>query len=101
MRLNPHHPERFWSHLDAHTSSAGTLRQGDRGLRAHGHLRCPAARLPRLYAWLGDKTASAAHVARMRELDRELDLEKFLATMHYARAEDLQHLKEGLQKAGF
>jgi hypothetical protein len=37
----------------------------------------------------------------MRELDRELDLEKFLATMHYAREQDLLHLKEGLQKAGY
>ena len=53
------------------------------------------------YAWLGDATAAAAHVARLRELDRELDLEKFLATMHYAREQDLLHLKEGLQKAGY
>ena len=34
-------------------------------------------------------------------VDRELDLEQFLATMHYARPEDVLHLKEGLQKAGF
>jgi adenylate cyclase len=102
MKLNPHHPARFWAHLGRahfvgrqyaqaieafmHTTSLDT--------QQHGFLAAS-------YAWLGDATAAAAHVARMRELDRELDLEKFLATMHYAREQDLLHLKEGLQKAGY
>jgi adenylate cyclase len=52
------------------------------------------------YAWLGDKTAAAAHVGRMRELDATLDQERFLATMHFAREQDMQHLRERLQYTG-
>ena len=56
--------------------------------------------VPACYGWLGDRTAAAAHVARVRELDPELDLPKFLVTMHYANKQDLEHLGEGLAKAG-
>jgi adenylate cyclase len=52
------------------------------------------------YAGLGDKTAAAAHVGRLRELGGTPDLERFLATMHFAREQDLQHLREALHKAG-
>lgn len=102
MKLNPHHPARFWGHLGrAHFVG----RQYAKAIEAFMHMASFDAQqhgfLAASYGWLGDKTAAAAHVARMRELDRELDLERFLATMHYAREEDLIHLKEGLQKAGF
>jgi adenylate cyclase len=101
MKLNPHHPVRFWSHLGkAHFVG----RQYAQAIEAFMHV----ANLDTLnhgflaasYAWLGDKTAASAHVARVRELDAKLDLERFLSTMHFAREQDLQHLREGLQKAG-
>jgi adenylate cyclase len=101
MKLNPHHPVRFWSHLGkAHFVG----RQYAQAIEAFMHV----ANLDTLnhgflaasYAWLGDKTAASAHVARMRELDAKLDLERFLSTMHFAREQDLEHLREGLQKAG-
>ena len=102
MKLNPHHPARFWGHLGrAHFVG----RQYAQAIEAFMHTTSLDAQqhgfLAASYAWLGDATAASAHVARMRELDRELDLEKFLATMHYAREQDLLHLKEGLQKAGY
>ena len=52
------------------------------------------------YGWLGDKTAAAAHTARIRALEPDFDLETFLGTMHYANEADLQHCREGLLKAG-
>ena len=52
------------------------------------------------YGWLGDRTAAAGHVARVKELDPGFDLGAFLATMHYANDDDLQHLREGLARAG-
>lgn len=101
MRLNPHHPARFWSHLGkAHFVG----RQYAQAVEAFMHLSTMDAPqhafIAACYGWLGDRTASSAHVRRLRQLDPELDLEKFLATMHYANDADLQHLREGLVKAG-
>lgn len=101
MKLNPHHPARFWSHLGkAHFVG----RQYAEAIQAFMHMTnldtVQHGYLAASYAWLGDGTAAAAHVGRLRELDATLDLERFLATMHFAREHDLQHLREGLQKAG-
>ncbi|MGR3716929.1 MAG: tetratricopeptide repeat protein, partial [Thermohalobaculum sp.] len=101
MRLNPHHPERFWSHLGkAHF----TARQYAEAIEAFMHLSATDhiqhAFLAAAYGWLGDTTAAAAHVARIDALDPEFDLETHLATLHYKDDADLQHHREGLVKAG-
>ncbi len=101
MQLNPHHPERFWSHLGkAHFAA----RQYAEAIEAFMHLSTTDhthhAFLAAAYAWLGDKTAAAAHATRVRELEPEFDLESYLATMHYRNDADLQHCREGLLKAG-
>jgi adenylate cyclase len=101
MRLNPHHPARFWSHLGrAHF----TARQYPEALEAymrlssmdHSHHAFVAACL----AHMGDGVAAEAHAARIRALAPAFDLGTFLGTMHYARDEDLAHLREGLVRAG-
>jgi adenylate cyclase len=101
MQLNPHHPARFWSHLGkAHFAA----RQYGKAIEAFMHLSAmdvqQHAFVAACYGWLGDRTAAAAHVARLHELDPAFDLEKFLATMHYANESDLRHFREGLTKAG-
>ncbi|WP_395710524.1 adenylate/guanylate cyclase domain-containing protein [Reyranella sp.] len=101
MKLNPHHPARFWSHLGkAHFVG----RQYAQAIEAFMHLSAMDAQqhafVAACYGWLGDRTAAAAHVARVRELDRELDPPKLLAMMHYANDADLQHLRDGFVKAG-
>jgi adenylate cyclase len=102
MKLNPHHPPRFWGHLGR---AYFVGRQYAKAIEAFMHQptldASQRALLAACYAWLGDTTGAAAHIARMRELEPGLGLEAFLGTMHYAREEDLQHLKEGLQKAGW
>ncbi|HKF60817.1 MAG TPA: adenylate/guanylate cyclase domain-containing protein [Dongiaceae bacterium] len=101
MKLNPHHPARFWSHLG---KACFVGRQYGQAIEAFMHMSnldtLQHGFLAASYAWLGDKTAASAHIGRMRELDAALDLERFLATMHFAREQDLQHLREGLQNAG-
>ena len=101
MKLNPHHPARFWSHLG---KACFVGRQYGQAVEAFMHMSnldtLQHGFLAASYAWLGDKTAASAHIARMRELDGALDLERFLATMHFAREQDLQHLREALHKAG-
>ena len=52
------------------------------------------------YGCIGDRTAGEAHVARLRELDPQFSVGNFLETMHYANPSDLQHLRDGLAKAG-
>jgi adenylate cyclase len=101
MLLNPHHPERFWSHLGkAHF----TARQYSEAIEAFMHLSAmdtmQHAFVAACYGWLGDRTAGAAHVARIQQLEPEFVPENFLATMHYADDSDLQHLRDGLSKAG-
>ncbi len=101
MRLNPHHPARFWSHLGkAHFSA----RQYAQANEAFMHLSTMDAQqhafVAACHGWLGDRTAAAAHVNRIRELDPGFDPQQFLSTMHYANEADLQHLRDGLAKAG-
>lgn len=101
MRLNPHHPERFWSHLGkAHFAA----RQYHEAIGAFMHLTAPDfthhAFLAAAYAWLGDGTAAAAHAARVQALEPGFALAGFLDTMHYGRPGDLAHLREGLERAG-
>ncbi|WP_428646109.1 adenylate/guanylate cyclase domain-containing protein [Roseibium sp.] len=100
MRLNPHHPERFWSHLGkAHFAS----RQYKEAIEAFMHLSTmdavQHAFVAATYSWLGDKMAAGAHLDRAIRLDPEFTIETFLSTMHYAEESNLEHLREGLQKA--
>jgi adenylate cyclase len=101
MRLNPHHPERFWSHLG---KALFTARQYAEAIEAFMRLSATDhihhAFLAASYGWLGDRTAAAAHVARIRSLDPDFDLETYLSTLHYKDDADLEHHREGLLKAG-
>ncbi|NGO51845.1 adenylate/guanylate cyclase domain-containing protein [Allomesorhizobium camelthorni] len=101
MQLNPHHPERFWSHLGkAHFAA----RQYGEAIEAFMHLSTmdPVQRAfaAACYGWLGDEIAAAAHLGKIRTLDPQFDLDSFIATLHYAQESDVQHVREGLLKAG-
>ncbi|RWD44046.1 MAG: adenylate/guanylate cyclase domain-containing protein [Mesorhizobium sp.] len=101
MQLNPHHPERFWSHLGkAHFAA----RQYGEAIEAFMHLSImdsvQHAFAAACYGWLGDEIAAAAHLAKIRTLDPQFDLDSFIATLHFAQESDVQHVREGLLKAG-
>ncbi|RWQ61439.1 adenylate/guanylate cyclase domain-containing protein [Mesorhizobium sp.] len=101
MQLNPHHPERFWSHLGkAHFAA----RQYGEAIEAFMHLSAmdsvQHAFAAACYGWLGDEIAAAAHLGKIRTLDPQFDLDSFIATLHYAQESDAQHVREGLLKAG-
>jgi adenylate cyclase len=100
MRLNPHHPERFWSHLGkAHFAA----RQYGEAIEAFMHLsvmdHVQHAFVAACYGWLGDEIAATAHLEKVRALAPDFDIDSFLATMHYAQESDFQHLREGLATA--
>ena len=101
MRLNPHHPARFWSHLGrAHFGA----RQYSEAVEAFMHMSSMDTLqhtfVAASYGWLGDATAATAHVARIKELTPNFTMREFLDTMHYADEDDLNHFREGLLKAG-
>ena len=101
MRLNPHHPERFWSHLGkAHFAA----RQYGEAIEAFMHLtsmdEAQHAFVAACYGWLGDNIAANAHMEKVRTLAPTFEIEPFLSTLHYAQESDAQHLREGLVKAG-
>ncbi|RWN32686.1 adenylate/guanylate cyclase domain-containing protein [Mesorhizobium sp.] len=101
MQLNPHHPERFWSHLGKAYFAA---RQYGEAIEAFMHLSTmdsvQHAFAAACYGWLGDEIAAAAHLGKIRTLDPQFDLDSFIATLHYAQEADAQHVREGLLKAG-
>lgn len=101
MRLNPHHPERFWSHLGkAHFTARQYAEAIEAFMRLSATDQIHHAFLAASYGWLGDKTAASAHVDRIYEIDPEFDLETYLATLHYNDDADLQHHRDGLLAAG-
>jgi adenylate cyclase len=100
MRLNPHHPERFWSHLGkAHFAA----RQYAEAIEAFMHLSAmdaiQHAFVAATYGWLGDQTAAAAHFVLIKKLDPNFTTDGLLRTLHYANEADAQHVSEGLTLA--
>jgi adenylate cyclase len=101
MRLNPHHPERFWSHLGkAHFTARQYTEAIEAFMRLSAMDNSQHAFLAASYGWLGDRTAAAAHIDRTRVLEPQFSLATFFGTMHYANDQDLKHLRDGLEKAG-
>ncbi|GAA3075251.1 adenylate/guanylate cyclase domain-containing protein [Rhizobium viscosum] len=101
MRLNPHHPARFWSHLGkAHF----TARQYGEAIEAFMHLSAmdhvQHAFVAACYGCLGDDIAASAHMKQVKALAPDFGIEPFLATLHYTQESDTQHIREGLIKAG-
>jgi adenylate cyclase len=101
MRLNPYHPERFWSHLGraqytAH-SYAETIESFSRISRPdymhHAFLAAASAQL-------GNKTAAGAHAREVVNLQPSFTIDSYIATLHYKHEADRKHLREGLIEAG-
>ncbi|MFY0309887.1 adenylate/guanylate cyclase domain-containing protein [Leisingera sp. D0M16] len=101
MRLNPHFPVRFWSHLGKAHFTARLYEQA-----LSDFMRLPAldavqsALVAACHGWLGHQDQAAEYANRVRELEPEADIPALLAGLHYGRSEDSEHFCEGLRKAG-
>jgi adenylate cyclase len=101
MRLNPYHPERFWGHLgralylahDYPGAIAAFSRISKPDFATHAFLAAASAQL-------GNKTAAAAHVHEVLNLQPTFSVNAYLSTLHYRHDNDCQHHREGLEKAG-
>jgi adenylate cyclase len=101
MRLNPYHPERFWNHLGrAHF----VARRYGEAVAAFSRITAPDhlhhAFLAACHAELGNEAAARNHVAEVLKREPAFCIENYLKTLHYKRAEDLEHHRSALRKAG-
>jgi adenylate cyclase len=101
MKLNPHHPARFWSHLGRAYYTGRHYTNAIEAFMKVTPLEClQHAFLSASHGMLGNADRGAMHLRRARELNRDFTLETFLSMMHFANAQDHEHLREGLLKAG-
>jgi adenylate cyclase len=101
MRLNPYHPERFWSHLgracycaEKYAEAAEAFSRITRPDHTHH------AFLAATFAQMGNAVAAAAHAAETLKREPKFKVAVYLATQHYQREVDRKHHEAGLLKAG-
>ena len=101
MRLNPYHPERFWSHLGR---AQYTARIYADAIESFSRLTAPDythhAFLAASAAQLGNRTAAGAHAREVVQRRPSFAIPNFLGTLHYQQPSDTEHMREGLLKAG-
>jgi adenylate cyclase len=101
MRLNPHHPERFWNHLGRAQFVARRYREAIESFRRISkpdqfHLAFLAAS----HASLGENQTAANYARQVVARDPEFGVEKYLGTLHYRQSEDSEHHRGALFAAG-
>jgi adenylate cyclase len=101
MRLNPYHPERFWSHLgracycaEKYAEAAEAFSRITRPDHTHH------AFLAATFAQMGTAVAAAAHASEVLKLEPKFSVAVYLATQHYKREVDRKRHEAGLLKAG-
>ena len=101
MRLNPYHPERFWSHLARayfvgrrYADAVDALKRVNRPDHMQ-HMLFAAC-----YAELGNAAVARLHVEEALKREPGLTATNYLALMHYKQADDLAHHREAVLKAG-
>jgi adenylate cyclase len=100
MRLNPHHPERFWNHLGRAFFVARRYNEAIESFRRISHPdQFHHAFLAASLAMIGDDAAGAAHVRSVLALDPKFSIDAYLRTLHYRLDSDREHHREALLKA--
>jgi adenylate cyclase len=101
MRLNPYHPERFWSHLGRACYCAEKYAEA---AEAFARLTRPDhthhAFLAATFAQMGNSVAAAAHAAEVLKREPEFSVAAYLATLHYKHEADRKRHETGLLEAG-
>lgn len=102
MRLNPFHPERFWSHLARAQFAARRYAEAIESLR---HVTSPdtlqVAMIAGCHAQQGDTAGAAARAAEVLSRVPDFGIARnCLPTLHYGREADRAHHVESLGKAG-
>jgi adenylate cyclase len=100
MRLNPYHPERFWSHLGraqytgrCYADAIGSYSRLTKPDQSHHAFLAAAS------AQLGNRVSAGAHAREVLARQRDFTVGAFLKTLHYQQPSDTEHVREGLLKA--
>jgi adenylate cyclase len=101
MRLNPYHPQRFWSHLGRAQYTARSYADAIDSFSKlttldHTHHALLAASS----ALLGDQVAAGAHAREVLLRQPDFTVSAYLGTLHYRQQSDTEHVREGLLLAG-
>jgi adenylate cyclase len=101
MRLNPYHPERFWSHLGRACYCAEKYAEA---AEAFSRLTRPDhthhAFLAATFAQMGNTVGATAHAAEVLKREPKFSVAQYLATQHYKHEADRKRHETGLFKAG-
>ena len=101
MRLNPYHPERFWSHLGrAYFVARRYAEAVDAIKRISAPDAVQLALLAACEARLGELDTARARVAELLARSPPFSFEETLATLHYRHQSDREHHIESLALAG-
>ncbi len=101
MRLNPYHPERFWSHLAR--AYFVTRRYGEAVEALHRIATLDVnqrALLVAAHAQLGEGDAARTHAASLLECGPGFGIAGHMACQYFKVDSDREHYQEGLRKAG-
>jgi adenylate cyclase len=100
MRLNPYHPERFWSHLGraqytgrCYADAIGSYSRLTKPDQSHHAFLAAAS------AQLGNRVSASAHAREVLARQQDFTVGAFLKTLHYQQPSDTEHVREGLLKA--
>lgn len=101
MRLNPYHPERFWSHLgracycaEKYAEAAEAFSRITRPDHTHH------AFLAATFAQMGNAVAASAHAGEVLKREPTFSAAVHLTTQHYKRNVDRERYAAGLLQAG-
>jgi len=101
MRLNPYHPERYWNHLGR---AYYVTRRYAEAAQAFARISAPDhthhAFMAAAFAQMGDAIAATAHAEQVAKRAPDFSVQRYLETLHYKRASDREHHRDGLLKAG-
>ncbi|MEO6626608.1 MAG: adenylate/guanylate cyclase domain-containing protein [Burkholderiaceae bacterium] len=101
MRLNPYHPERFWSHL---ARAHFTRSRYDEAIGALRHVNTPdagqLALLAACHTLRGDAAEARAVVRQILAKSPEFSVASYLTSLHYKHKADSEHHRLALLEAG-
>jgi adenylate cyclase len=101
MRLDPNHPEAYYSNLGLVRHEARRYREATEALK-----RMPApqvqqhATMASCYGWMGEDAAATAQAAAILALKPEFTAAAHTADLPYKNEADREHHRQGLLKAG-